>query len=28
LIGGATSIDITRAGVDKAYGVKKLSEVS
>ncbi len=28
LIGGATSIDITRAGVDKAYWVKKLSEVS
>lgn len=28
LIGWATSIDITRAGVDKAYGVRKLSEVS
>ncbi|MDD5377276.1 MAG: HAD-IIB family hydrolase [Candidatus Gracilibacteria bacterium] len=28
LIGGATCIDITRAGVDKAYGVRKLMEVS
>lgn len=27
-IGGATSIDITRAGVDKAYGVERLSEIS
>ena len=27
-MGGATSIDITREGVDKAYGLKKLSEVS
>jgi len=25
-IGGATSIDITRKGVDKAYGMRKLSE--
>ena len=25
-IGGSTSIDITRKGVDKAYGLKKLSE--
>jgi len=25
-IGGATSIDITRKGVDKAYGLRKLSE--
>jgi phosphomannomutase len=27
-MGGATSIDITREGVDKAYGLKKLSEHS
>ena len=27
-IGGSTSIDITRAGVDKAYGMRKLSEAS
>lgn len=27
-IGGATSIDITRAGVDKAYGMERLSEIS
>jgi HAD superfamily hydrolase (TIGR01484 family) len=27
-MGGATSIDVTRAGVDKAYGLRKLSEVS
>ncbi|KAF3766852.1 hypothetical protein M406DRAFT_69033 [Cryphonectria parasitica EP155] len=27
-IGGATSIDITRAGVDKAYGIERLSEIS
>ncbi|MES2055373.1 MAG: HAD-IIB family hydrolase [Pseudomonadota bacterium] len=27
-IGGATSIDITRAGVDKAYGLKKLRDAS
>lgn len=27
-MGGATSIDVTRAGVDKAYGLKKLSEHS
>jgi len=26
-LGGATSIDITRPGVDKAYGIKKLKEV-
>ena len=26
--GGATSIDITREGVDKAYGLKKLNEAS
>ena len=27
-IGGATSIDITRKGVDKAYGLKKLADAS
>ncbi|KAG8626494.1 hypothetical protein KVT40_005439 [Elsinoe batatas] len=27
-MGGATSIDITRKGVDKGYGLKRLSEVS
>ena len=27
-MGGATSIDITREGVDKAYGLKKLNEAS
>ena len=27
-VGGSTSIDITREGVDKAYGMKRLSEVS
>lgn len=27
-MGGATSIDITRAGVDKAYGMERLSELS
>jgi HAD superfamily hydrolase (TIGR01484 family) len=27
-MGGATSIDITRAGVDKGYGLKKLSDKS
>ncbi|PSR80677.1 HAD-superhydrolase, subIIB family protein [Coniella lustricola] len=27
-IGGATSIDITRAGVDKAYGIERLSQIS
>ncbi len=27
-MGGATSIDITREGVDKGYGVKKLAEAS
>ncbi|HEX4179512.1 MAG TPA: HAD-IIB family hydrolase [Caulobacteraceae bacterium] len=26
-LGGATSIDITRPGVDKAYGIRKLKEV-
>jgi HAD superfamily hydrolase (TIGR01484 family) len=26
-LGGATSIDITRPGVDKAYGIKKLEEI-
>ena len=25
-IGGATSIDITRKGIDKAYGIKKICE--
>lgn len=28
LIAGSTSIDITREGVDKAYGIRKLMEVS
>ena len=27
-IGGANTIDITRPGVDKAYGMKKLSEIT
>lgn len=27
-IGGATSIDITRAGVDKAYGMERLAQLS
>ncbi|MBA4750979.1 MAG: HAD-IIB family hydrolase [Sphingopyxis sp.] len=27
-MGGATSIDVTRAGVDKGYGLKKLAEAS
>src|SRR3546814_11121094 len=27
-MGGATSIDITREGVDKAYGLKKLRDAS
>lgn len=27
-IGGSTSIDITRAGIDKAYGMRKLAELS
>lgn len=27
-MGGATSIDVTREGVDKAYGLRKLSEAS
>ena len=27
-MGGATSIDVTREGVDKAYGLRKLSDVS
>jgi hydroxymethylpyrimidine pyrophosphatase-like HAD family hydrolase len=26
-LGGATSIDVTRPGVDKAYGVRKLRDV-
>ncbi|MFB6457148.1 HAD-IIB family hydrolase [Chitinophaga sp. Hz27] len=26
-IGGTTSIDVTRAGIDKAYGIKKLNEI-
>lgn len=26
-LGGATSIDVTRPGIDKAYGVKKLHEI-
>jgi len=26
-LGGATSIDITRHGIDKAYGIKKLREI-
>jgi HAD superfamily hydrolase (TIGR01484 family) len=26
-VGGATSIDVTRPGIDKAYGIKKLSEM-
>ena len=27
-MGGATSIDITKAGVDKGYGLKRLRDVS
>ena len=27
-IGGSTSIDVTRKGVDKAYGIEKLAEAS
>jgi hydroxymethylpyrimidine pyrophosphatase-like HAD family hydrolase len=27
-IGGSTSIDVTRKGVDKAYGIHKLAEAS
>ena len=27
-IGGSTSIDVTRKGVDKAYGIEKLVEHS
>lgn len=27
-VGGSTSIDITRKGIDKAYGMRRLSEVS
>ena len=27
-IGGSTSIDITRPGIDKAYGIRKLAEIS
>ena len=26
-LGGSTSIDVTRPGIDKAYGVKKLQEI-
>ncbi|HEX3383540.1 MAG TPA: HAD hydrolase family protein, partial [Mucilaginibacter sp.] len=26
-IGGATSIDITRQGIDKAYGIRKLRDI-
>lgn len=26
-MGGATSIDITKPGIDKAYGIKKLTEI-
>jgi HAD superfamily hydrolase (TIGR01484 family) len=26
-LGGATSVDITKPGIDKAYGVKKLREI-
>ena len=26
-IGGSTSIDITKPGIDKAYGIKKLHEI-
>jgi phosphomannomutase len=26
--GGSTSIDITRRGIDKAYGMRKLSELT
>ena len=26
--GGATSVDITRSGIDKAYGMRKLQEVT
>ena len=25
-LGGATSIDVTKPGIDKAYGIKKLQE--
>ena len=27
-IGGSTSIDITRPGIDKAYGMRKLAKLS
>ena len=27
-IGGSTSVDITRPGIDKAYGIRKLAEIS
>lgn len=27
-MGGATSVDITKKGVDKAYGLRRLSELS
>ena len=26
-LGGATSIDVTRPGIDKAYGIRKLHEM-
>jgi hypothetical protein len=26
-MGGATSIDVTKPGIDKAYGIKKLKEI-
>ena len=26
-LGGSTSVDVTRIGVDKAYGIKKLQEI-
>ena len=27
-IGGSTSIDVTRPGIDKAFGIRKLAELS
>jgi len=26
-LGGATSIDVTKLGIDKAYGIKKLKDI-
>ena len=26
-MGGATSIDVTKPGIDKAYGIRKLSDI-